>query len=190
MPPRDFSDEAMRSPHLVFTDGAWEQGEATAGLFLYDAKLKQIVTQAILVPGVLIDTWRQEVGEQLICQIELFAFLAVRFCFADKMHNRAVIAWVDNEAARFAASKCTASSPSLAAMPRVLQALEGIKPSLIWIERIASFSNPADDPSRGRGTQCSSLRRNFLGTAFGNSSGGRRRHSEAHQNALCCPSIF
>ena len=34
-------------------------------------------------------------------------------------------------------------------MTRVL--LEGTKPSLIWIERVASFSSPADDPSRGKG---------------------------------------
>ena len=36
-------------------------------------------------------------------------------------------------------------------MTRVIQSLEGSKPSLLWIERVASFSNPADDPSRGRG---------------------------------------
>ena len=153
MPPREFTAEAMRVPHLVFTDGAWEQGEATAGLFVYDAEQNQIFTQAILVPDIPIDIWKQEVGEQLICQIELFAFLAVRFCYADRMHNRAVIAWIDNEAARFVASKGTAMSPSLAAMTRVLQVLEGTKPSLTWIERVASFSNPADDPSRGRGAQ-------------------------------------
>ena len=152
MPPREFTAEAMKAPHLVFTDGAWEQGEATAGLFVYDAEQNRIFTQAIMVPDVLIDIWKQEAGEQLICQIELFAFL-VRFCYADKMHNRAVIAWIDNEAARFAASKGTAASPSLAAMTRVRQVLEGTKPSLIWTERIASFSNPADDPSRQRGAQ-------------------------------------
>ena len=74
----------------------------------------------------------------------------------------AVIAWIDNEAARFVASKGTAASPSLAAMTRVLQVLEGTKPSLIWIERVASFSNPADDPSRGRGAQSARAFRGFF----------------------------
>ena len=32
MPPREFTAGAMKAPHLVFTDGVWEQGEATAGL--------------------------------------------------------------------------------------------------------------------------------------------------------------
>ena len=57
MPPREFAAEAMRAPHLVFTDGAWEQGEATGlhgratdGLFVYDAEQNHIFTQAILVP--------------------------------------------------------------------------------------------------------------------------------------------
>ena len=176
---------------MVFTYGAWEPGEATAGLFVYDAEQNQIFTQAMLVPDILIDIWKQEVGEQLICQIGLFAFLAVRFCYADRMRNRAVLAWIDNEAARFAASKGTATSPSLAAMTRVLQVLEGTKPSLIWIERVASFSNPADDPSRGRGAQSAQA---FGGTFVERPLEVAQEVVDAivklTKTALCCPSIF
>ena len=31
-PPRQFSAQSMADPHLLFTDGAWENQKATAGL--------------------------------------------------------------------------------------------------------------------------------------------------------------
>ena len=90
---------------LLMTSMPPREKPLLAFIFVYDAEQSQIFPEAISVPDILIDIWKQEVGEQLICQIELFAFLAVRFCYADRMHNRAVIAWIDNEAARFAAAK-------------------------------------------------------------------------------------
>ena len=44
----------------------------------------------------------------------------------------------------------TATSPSLMAMARIFQMWETKAPTLIWVERVASFSNPADGPSRKR----------------------------------------
>ena len=70
--------------------------------------------------------------------------------YSDRFHNRGVIAWLDNEAARFAASKGTAQSTTLIAMARVLQQLEITCPSVIWVERVCSFSNPSDLPSRSQ----------------------------------------
>lgn len=94
------------------------------------------------MPLKLVAMWLQEVGDQLICQIQLFAFLTARFECRDRFNNRGVIAWLDNEAARFAASKGTARSTTLIAMARVLQQLEITCPSVIWGERVCSFSNP------------------------------------------------
>ena len=104
----------------------------------------------IHIPEVLIKLWTREAGEQIICQIEFFAYLAARFEYKGKMENRAVIAWIDNESARYAASKGSASSISLMAMARVIQFLEAKSPSITWIERVCSFSNPADKPSRNQ----------------------------------------
>ena len=33
-------------------------------------------------------------------------------------------------------------------MARMVQALEVKRPSVVWVERVSSFSNPADKPSR------------------------------------------
>ena len=55
---------------------------------------------------------------------------------------------MDNEAARWAVAKGASDSPTLASIARVYQAFELLQPSVTWFERVASFSNPADAPSR------------------------------------------
>ena len=146
--PRSFEAVAMDQPHLIFTDGAWENAQASAGMVFHNGVTQQTEVQEIHVPPELIEHWKAEVGEQLICQIEMYAYLVVRFGKATLLHNRAAIAWVDNEAARMAIGKASADSPTLTAMCRVLQELESQSPSLLWSERVASYSNPADKPSR------------------------------------------
>ena len=118
LPPRKFSAGAMQRPYLLFTDGAWEDGSATAGLVLYSPDDDQVIVREIEVPQNLTKLWLEEAGQQLICQIELYAYLAARFEYKEWFCNRGVIAWLDNESARFAASKGSAQAPTLTAMAR------------------------------------------------------------------------
>ena len=148
IPPRCFRASAMGKPNLLFTDGAWEDGQASAGLVFLDSSKLQITVQEICVPARLLEAWKGSVGEQLICQIEMYAFMVARYNLREPLHNRAAIAWIDNEAARYAVSKGTATAPSLMAMARILQSWETQWPTLMWVERVASYSNPADGPSR------------------------------------------
>ena len=113
----------MQRPFLLFTDGAWEAGFATAGLLLYNPDTRELIVWEIEVPEKLTQLWLKEVGQQLICQMELYAYLAARCEYKEMFHNRGVIAWLDNESARFAASKGTAQSPTLVAMTRLVQQL-------------------------------------------------------------------
>lgn len=78
----------------------------------------------------------------------MYAFMVARYNLRELLHNRAAIAWIDNEAARYAVSKGTATAPSLMAMARILQSWETQWPTLMWVERVASYSNPSDGPSR------------------------------------------
>ena len=112
-------------------------------------------------PNSLTQLWLEEVGQQLICQIELYAYMAARFEYKDWFYNRGVIAWLDNESARFAASKGTAQSPSLTAMARVIQQLEVQHPTVLWVERLCFYSHPFDKPSRG---QCAAAAKLFQAT--------------------------
>ena len=103
----------------------------------------------IPVPQDLIKTWIQEAGEQIICQIEMWAFLALRVTMGSIFTAIPTVAWIDNEAARYALMKGSADSASLRNMARLNQHADLKGPSMIWYERVASFSNPADAPSRG-----------------------------------------
>lgn len=59
---------------------------------------------ALVIPAKLICVW-EEVGDQLICQIEFFVHLAIRYRYRSRLLNQVSLAWTDNEAARFAAIK-------------------------------------------------------------------------------------
>ena len=107
------------------------------------------LTCDIPVPQELIEVWLREAGQQIICQIEMWAFLALRVAMSRNFTAIPVVAWIDNEAARYALMKGSADSVSLRNMARLSQHVELVSPSLIWYERVASFSNPADLPSRG-----------------------------------------
>ena len=78
----------------------------------------------------------------------MYAYLVARYHYQAILLDQSAIAFIDNEAARFSISKGTATSPSPMAMARMLQMWETKAPTLMWVERVASFSNPADGPSR------------------------------------------
>ena len=148
IPPRSYVAESFKSPFLIFTDGAWESGIATGGAVTYDPVSDVATVFPVDIPNELITLWLEEVGEQLISQIEFYVYLALRYSCRNVLLNRLGIAWIDNEAARFVAIKGSSNSYSLQAMSRVLQQVELEMPSSLWMERVSSYSNPSDMPSR------------------------------------------
>ena len=148
IPPRSYAAESFKNPFLIFTDGAWESGKATGGAVTYDPVGDVATVFPVEIPEELVALRLEEVGEQLISQIEFFVYLVLRFICSEALLNRLGIAWIDNESARFVAIKGSSGSYSLQSMSRVLQQIELEMPSSIWMERVSSFSNPSDMPSR------------------------------------------
>eukprot|EP00435_Cladocopium_sp_Y103_P017781 s1072_g4.t1 len=105
MPPRKYLVEFLKNPFLIFTDGAWESDCATGGALAYDPLSEKARVFEVEIPSELTSFWLEEVGEQLISQIEFFVHLAFRFHCQEALLNRLGIAWIDNEAARFVAIK-------------------------------------------------------------------------------------
>ena len=155
--PRVHKLSDKKQPVIIFTDAAWEDSQATAGLVLCDPINGLRLCRQIVVPKCLVDHWTKDGTEQIISQIELFALLATRFACKDLLLNRRCICWIDNEAARFAAIKSSSSSSTMRSMARCLCELEISFPSFIWIERVPSSSNPADMPSRLKVREASHL---------------------------------
>ncbi|CAE7552346.1 unnamed protein product [Symbiodinium necroappetens] len=62
----------------LYTDGSWEKNVAGIGAVLFDAGTNRgRVFQGFVDPW-LVKTWLSSVGEQLICEIELYALVAIR----------------------------------------------------------------------------------------------------------------
>ena len=103
-----------------------------------------------VVPSALLKQWEQLVGDQLICQIELYAMVALRWMLKDTLVNRRTIWWVDNEAARFSVIKGQSPSPVMRWLVREFYNFEVEAPTFSWVERVPSYSNIADGPSRAK----------------------------------------
>ncbi|CAE7576938.1 kptA [Symbiodinium sp. CCMP2592] len=144
-----FDLSVHRPPWLIFTDGTYEQGKATAGVVWYDPDGDRAHTAEIDVPPSLIGLWQRVAGAQIISQVEAWACLVARKFLAPSLLQRQTIAWIDNEAARTSLIKDSWDSASMRDISRLYHQLDLMHPSLIWLERVASHSNPGDWPSRG-----------------------------------------
>ncbi len=115
------------------------------------------------VPSLLKDSWVDQLGEHIICQLELNAMVALRWSQAEKLSGRRVIWWVDNEAARYALIKGQSLSQTMNVLVREFYDAESSHSSYGWIERVPSYSNVAGDPSHGRPERWHSFG-HFVGT--------------------------
>jgi hypothetical protein len=139
------SDDLL--PVLVFTDAAAENGSAQYGILLIDRDKRLIAGSQI--PQALVSLWLQEVGDQIICQAELFPILLAKYVWSTIFHRRRVLVFVDNEPARFGLIKAESSSLMSQRIIKQFYTLECLCPSVTWFARVPSESNPADMPSRG-----------------------------------------
>ncbi|CAE7320147.1 unnamed protein product, partial [Symbiodinium sp. CCMP2592] len=151
-PPRSLVCNRVRQPILVWTDGSWEKGHAGIGAVEWDPITSKGAVWAGHVPTSITALWlrtEDHTQEQIISQVELYAMALIRHLRKEAWMHRRVIVFCDNEAARFAAIKGGSSSHS---MNRLVQAWDHPNfdhPAYLWIERVPSFSNIADGPSRG-----------------------------------------
>ena len=148
--PRILNTQFAREPILIFTDGSWEDPYAGIGGVVIDTLNGWRTIYSGELPASLRDKWRVDVGDQLICQIELFAAVAIRFHLAKFLHNRRSIWWIDNEAARFSLIKGLSVSPTMRTLTRAFYSLEVDLSTFNWFERVPSVSDIADPPSRKR----------------------------------------
>ena len=114
------------------------------------------------IPQEVLDRWTKLVGSQLIWEIELYALLLVRARYCELLLHRRVICFVDNDPTRLALIKGRSPSQAMNEMAQLFLRLELESPSYICIERVPSFSNPADAPSRGCPHETSELRESKL----------------------------
>ena len=88
------------------------------------------------------------VGEQLICGIELFAYVCSRWHLRHLLHRRYGLIFIDSESSRVTMIKRSSVSNAMFLLVSLISLLDAILPFSAWCERVPSTSNPADLPSR------------------------------------------
>eukprot|EP00435_Cladocopium_sp_Y103_P018632 s3736_g4.t1 len=148
MRPRQVSANDTQVPVIIYTDGAYDGDLADWGAILLDPLTGARLCYSGRVPSFLLQAWSHLVGDQLICQIEMFAVLCIRWEARHLTHGRRVILFIDNEPCRYCLIKGRSPSDPLFRMAHACSCMEGAMPCYPWFERVASYCNPADLPSR------------------------------------------
>ena len=155
--PRRIDVSFEKRPIIIFTDGCWEAGFAGIGAAIVDTASGERVVCSGVVPPALLDSWKGLHGDHLICQIELFVMVQLRWQYRDWFLNRRTIWWVDNDAARYCTIKGLSPSVSMRALVRAFYQMDSSYPTYSWIERVPSKSNVSDGPSRRDNQEALSL---------------------------------
>ncbi|CAE6961575.1 unnamed protein product [Symbiodinium sp. CCMP2592] len=137
----------------LWTDGSWEADVGGIGLAAHDCFSGTGWVFTGKVPLQLLESWKAEVGEQLICEIEMFAVLASLLQLNALVSSRRIVWWVDNDATRGVMIKGASRSWAMHTLARVFSELDREWPSMWWVCRVPSYSNPGDAPSRDQGEE-------------------------------------
>ena len=154
--PRSLSWHSPRHPILLFTDAAKEDGVAGIGAVLVDTLggKPEVYDDDGEIPADLIQHWQATGQQQVISQAELAVVVAMRHMLKERLSGRRVMYFIDNEAAKFSLLKGTSGKEAMQQLTAAFHAVDLAFPSIAWVERIPSESNPSDAPSRGRSSEC------------------------------------
>ena len=135
-------------PVILLTDAAADETSVSLGGCIFDEATGRREFFGCRLQGPILDEWRAEGKEQLICQAELIAVPIAIWTWRRYLLQRNVLAFVDNEPAKDALIRGTSSSQASSIMvqqTRIMCASFGTGP---WFARVPSPSNIADGPSR------------------------------------------
>ena len=148
--PKKVTVNDIETPVLIYTDGAFENEVGTWGALVIDPYTKACDVFAGSVPSHLTRFWIENVGQQIICEVEMYAYICVRWHLRAALDGRLGICFIDNEACRMSLVKRNSSSTAMLLLTSIVSIVDANRPFGAWFERVPSFSNLADMPSRGK----------------------------------------
>ena len=137
-------------PILVFTDASWDGANAGWGCVIIDQFDNTKIVAGGQISSRLTAHWISQVGDQIICEAELYAALLARIYIGKRCRNRRSIFWVDNDASRLCLIKTVSSSVPMLVMTQLFHMCLEDDNLACWMERVPSEANLADLPSRGQ----------------------------------------
>jgi hypothetical protein len=135
-------------PSILLTDAAADESSVTLGACLLDVESGTREFFGCQLYGPIIDEWRVEGKEQVICQAELVAVPIALWSWRRVLAQRNALVFIDNEPAKDALIRGTSSSAASALLVRQCRMLCASYGIGAWYARVPSPSNIADGPSR------------------------------------------
>ena len=142
---------------IVYTDGAFEARDGSWGALVIDPATGSREVYGGWVPQVLLEFWLNTVGDQIICEVEMYAYLCVRWACRRSWTARCGVCFIDNEACRLGLIKRSSPSTAMFLLLCAVSIIDMETPFAAWMERVPSPSNPADLPSRQKATELCQL---------------------------------
>jgi len=158
--PRAIATCPASHPVLVFTDGACDPDgdsfDTGVGGVLFVPGTGEIRTFGCKVPDKLVNSWA-EGRKHIIGQVELFAVVLARTLWSKYINGQRCIFFVDHSGVLSACINSNSIDSSWRSLLLHLEAADEAEPCLPWFHRVASQSNIADPPSRGKWEEIQSL---------------------------------
>jgi hypothetical protein len=163
--PRMVSPPPFGPVYLLFTDGSSEyEGEVLkqsigAVAFVQNSGWSQVISGD--VPESDVKAWQamerssklrakdSSEKKQFITESELYAVLVGLYTWKEYFFNNRLIVFVDSDPAKFSLIRGTSNSLACADIVKRIHMLISDWRIHVWVTRVPTKSNPADDPSRG-----------------------------------------
>ena len=137
-----------KQPTLIFTDGASESRHNTVGGLLVRPGGYRPRFFACHVDGGLVQAWAESL-KHLIGPVECYAVAVARLVWHQFLAQQPCLHFIDNVACQDAFIKGTSCSEAVRSILLAYEKCELQDATWAWFARVASDSNPSDEPSRG-----------------------------------------
>lgn len=148
-PPRVMDCSMKRVLHL-YTDACQEESFSGIGGLAYDAQGIILGYFSLEVKGRQLKKINVDKKATVIAELEALAVLVGLRIFCEGQGNWEIVSFIDNEATLAAMIKADSAVKFLGSCSALVAEVEVQKSTDLWFERVASNSNPADLPSRGK----------------------------------------
>ena len=145
--PRVLGRPSSESLYL-FTDAAYDEGRCGIGGILYGSNKEPIAFFSYTLSNCQAHALGSDTKKTVIFEAELIAFVAAIILWRDRIVNRSLVAFVDNNSIRDVCISGKARNAMGHQLITLLLAVEDLAGLNTWIARVPSPSNPSDILSR------------------------------------------
>ena len=133
---------------VVFTDGAFDEFKCTCGAIMFDKHKGVVEHFGFEIERDIVRAWQADGSKQPIALAELLPIVLSKFVWKEKLAGRFVLTFIDNNAVLYQMINGSARNSHSRTLLLHSAKADVANKAFNWYSRVASQSNPGDDPSR------------------------------------------